>query len=77
MPNAPLLEFCNLTVYRDEQVVLDRFSLSIPAGQNIAIVGPNGSGKSTLLKLVTSRRSAAWSRSRTAACSTMAQPPRF
>ncbi len=51
--HAPLLEFRNLTVYRDEQVVLDRFSLSIPAGQNVAIVGPNGSGKSTLLKLVT------------------------
>ena len=53
MSVAPLLEFRNLTVYRDEQVVLDRFSLSIPAGQNVAIVGPNGSGKSTLLKLVT------------------------
>ena len=50
---APLLEFHNLTVYRDERRVLDRFSLTIPAGQNVAILGPNGSGKSTLLKLVT------------------------
>jgi len=49
----PLLEFTNLTVYRDDQIVLDGFSLRIPAGQNVAIVGPNGSGKSTLLKLVT------------------------
>lgn len=48
-----LLEFRNLTVYRGDRVVLDRFSLSIPAGQNVAIVGPNGSGKSTLLKLIT------------------------
>ncbi len=48
-----LLEFRNLTVYRDETRVLDRFSLTIPARQNIAILGPNGSGKSTLIKLVT------------------------
>jgi iron complex transport system ATP-binding protein len=33
--------------------VLDRFSLAIAAGQNVAILGPNGSGKSTLIKLVT------------------------
>jgi iron complex transport system ATP-binding protein len=50
---APLLEFSNLTVYRDLTRVLDRFSLTIPAGQNVAILGPNGSGKSTLIKLVT------------------------
>ena len=48
-----LLEFRNLTVYRGDRRVLDRFSLTIPAGQNVAIVGPNGSGKSTLLKLIT------------------------
>jgi iron complex transport system ATP-binding protein len=50
---VPLLEFKNLTVYRDEARVLDRFSLSIPAGQNVAVLGPNGSGKSTLIKLIT------------------------
>jgi iron complex transport system ATP-binding protein len=49
----PLLEFRNLTVYRDLVRVLDRFSLTIPSGQNLAILGPNGSGKSTLIKLVT------------------------
>ena len=48
-----LLEFRNLTVYRDATRVLDRFSLTIPARQNVAILGPNGSGKSTLIKLVT------------------------
>jgi iron complex transport system ATP-binding protein len=49
----PLLDFRNLTVYRDETRVLDRFSLEIPARENVAILGPNGSGKSTLVKLVT------------------------
>jgi iron complex transport system ATP-binding protein len=49
----PLLEFEQLTVYRDETRVLDRFSLAIPGRQNVAILGPNGSGKSTLIKLVT------------------------
>jgi iron complex transport system ATP-binding protein len=48
-----LLEFRNVTVVRGATRVLDRFSLSIPAGENVAILGPNGSGKSTLVKLVT------------------------
>ena len=32
--------------------VLDRLSLSIPAGQSLAIVGANGAGKTTLVKLL-------------------------
>jgi ATP-binding cassette subfamily B protein/subfamily B ATP-binding cassette protein MsbA len=38
--------------YRKNQPVLHHLSLSVPAGQCIAIVGPSGVGKSTLLHLV-------------------------
>src|ERR1700730_8056557 len=48
----PLIEFRNLTVRRDERVVLDRVTLAIAQGEHIAILGPNGSGKSTLIKVI-------------------------
>ena len=50
---AALLEFRNLTVYRDDATCSTDSRSTIPAGQNVAILGPNGSGKSTLIKLVT------------------------
>jgi ATP-binding cassette subfamily B protein len=34
------------------RVALDQFSLTIPAGQTVALVGANGAGKSTLIKLL-------------------------
>lgn len=38
--------------YKEDRVVLPRFSLDIPAGQTIALVGSTGAGKSTLAKLI-------------------------
>jgi ATP-binding cassette subfamily B protein len=35
-----------------EQLVLENFNLTIPAGKIVAIVGDNGAGKSTLIKLL-------------------------
>lgn len=52
-PTAPLIELENVTVVRNGNVALDALTLSVPEGQNVAILGPNGSGKSTLIKLIT------------------------
>ncbi len=53
LPEAPLIEFRNVTVVRGEKIALDRLTLTIPRGQNLAIIGPNGCGKSTLVKTIT------------------------
>ncbi|MEQ1828781.1 MAG: ATP-binding cassette domain-containing protein [Pirellula sp.] len=53
MPEStPLIEFENVSLVRGTTQILDRIDLTVPSGQNIAIVGPNGSGKSSLLKLL-------------------------
>src|SRR5258705_2811570 len=49
----PLLEFQNVTIHRGEKVALDGITLSIGAGEHVAILGPNGSGKSSLIKAIT------------------------
>src|SRR5260370_10861883 len=49
----PLIEFQNVTVYRGEKIALDGITLSIAAGEHVAILGPNGSGKSSLIKAIT------------------------
>ena len=49
----PLIEFQDVTVYRGEKIALDGITLSIQAGEHVAILGPNGCGKSTLIKTLT------------------------
>lgn len=49
----PILEFKNVTAYRNETKVMDRFSMEVNQMEHAAIVGPNGSGKSTFIQLLT------------------------
>ncbi|WP_406280887.1 ABC transporter ATP-binding protein/permease [Nocardia sp. NBC_00881] len=46
------LEFESVAFRQDGRTVIDNLSLTVPAGQRLAVVGPSGAGKSTLLQLL-------------------------
>ncbi len=47
-----LVDIQNITFKRNERVIYDDISLSIPKGKVTAIMGPSGIGKTTLLRLI-------------------------
>jgi phospholipid/cholesterol/gamma-HCH transport system ATP-binding protein len=49
--DAPVVEFCNVSIGFDEKAVLKNISFQVERGETRIILGPAGVGKSVLLKL--------------------------
>ena len=50
--SEPAVDVRNVTIYRDNQKILDEINFKIEEGQSYAIIGPNGGGKTTLIKVI-------------------------
>lgn len=50
-----IVDFENIDIGYDENIVLKNINLKIKSGEHTAILGANGSGKSTLMKLIQSQ----------------------
>ncbi len=50
--DAPVIELDGLTRHFGERTVLRRITLTVAAGQTLAVLGRNGAGKSTLLRIL-------------------------
>ena len=48
----PALDLADVRAVLGDRTILDRVTLTLPAGGLIALVGPNGAGKSTLLAIL-------------------------
>jgi iron complex transport system ATP-binding protein len=52
MISSSIIDFKNISIFRNDKVILDSFTLKIGIDENVAIIGPNGCGKSTFIKLI-------------------------
>ncbi len=50
--SAPLLQLIDVTVRRDDTLILDSLNVSIPRHRHTVILGPNGAGKTSLLRIL-------------------------
>lgn len=48
----PLLKARNISLYRNEKLILDKVSLSVSGGENVTLIGPNGAGKTSLVRIL-------------------------